>query len=49
VKRAFDANGGTPTFTNEYFVYDGSELSMTYNNAQQLEHRYLHGPEANSY
>jgi RHS repeat-associated protein len=44
VKRAIDVNGGTPTFVNEYFVYDGDELSMTFGDAGQLEHRYLHGP-----
>ena len=30
VKRAIDADGGTPNFTNEYFVYDGSDLSMRF-------------------
>jgi RHS repeat-associated protein len=45
VERSFDADGGTPSFTNEYFVYDGSNLSMRFGNAQELTHRYLYGPE----
>ena len=46
VKRAFDPDGagGQPT-ASEYFVYDGSNLSMRFNNAQQLTHRYLYGPQ----
>ncbi len=44
VIRALDADGGTPNFTNEYFVYDGSDLAVRFGNAQELTHRYLYGP-----
>jgi RHS repeat-associated protein len=45
VKRMFDANGAVAGgVSNEYFVYDGDELSMRFNNSQQLTHRYLNGP-----
>jgi RHS repeat-associated protein len=44
VARAYDADGGTPNFTNEYFVYDGSDLALRFGSSQELTHRYLYGP-----
>jgi YD repeat-containing protein len=44
IKRAVDADGGMPNFTNEYFAYDGSNLAMRFGNAKELTHRHLYGP-----
>jgi len=50
VTRAFDINGAAAGgVTNEYLVYDGNELSMTFEGAtgatSVLAHRYMHGPQ----
>jgi len=47
VQRTHDPDGANPaqSATSEYFVYDGSQLSMTFNDSQQLSHRYLYGPQ----
>jgi RHS repeat-associated protein len=45
VQRLFDSNGAIAGgVSSEYFVYDGSDLSMRFGNAQDLTHRYLYGP-----
>lgn len=45
VKRAFDANGAAAGgVSNEFFAYDGDQLSLTFGHAGELTHRYLHGP-----
>jgi hypothetical protein len=47
VQRTHDSDGaGTAqAATSEYFVYDGAQLSMTFNDSQVLTHRYLYGPQ----
>jgi RHS repeat-associated protein len=49
VRRTLDPDGdGTQPATNEYFVYDGSQLAMTFagstGGSPVLDHRYLYGP-----
>ena len=45
VTRTHDADGsGAQASTQEYFVYDGSDLVLALDGAAQIEHRYLHGP-----
>ncbi|MCI0333620.1 MAG: NucA/NucB deoxyribonuclease domain-containing protein [Planctomycetes bacterium] len=46
VQRAHDLDGAGPVAAaSEYFVYDGSQLAMTFNDSKELAHRYLHGPQ----
>jgi RHS repeat-associated protein len=45
IKRTFDPDGSSSQpATSQYFVYDGANLAMTFDNAQSLAHRYLYGP-----
>jgi hypothetical protein len=49
VQRTHGGDGaGTAQAGSEYFVYDGSQLSMTFGDSKELTHRYLYGPQSRS-
>ncbi len=47
VLRIHDPDGANSaqSATSQYFVYDGSQLAMTFNDSKELTHRYLYGPQ----
>ena len=40
-----DGSTGSAPITNQKFAYDGQEIYLEFNAANQLAHRYLHGPD----
>lgn len=45
VRRATDSNGpAAGGISNEYFVYDGEDLSLRFGSLGELTHRYQYGP-----